>query len=189
MMNPEKEATNPEKEAREVGERAQRHGEDPPSHETRCKIVEAIKETPGMNKNQLRKELGIGMKILDHHLRELTHAELVLRRASAQGKEHLYFHPDDEELWENPRTRIMFGRCATRNVGLYISENPGATTKEIAEALGIAPVTVRHHLRTLRDHQIITSAKVGRSYEYHPLRELREWVDEHGDVYKRPWMS
>lgn len=140
-----------------------------------------------MNKNQIRREVGVGLRVLDQHLQKLLSEDVVVRRPSAQGKEHLYFRPEDQDLWENEATRIMFGRREARDVGLYVAEHPGATSKEIAEAIGKTPMTARHHLRTLRDHGIVTSADAGRKVEYHPLRELRRWVEEHGEVYDRPW--
>ncbi len=158
-------------------------------HPTRADILETVKAKPGINKNQIRLELSIGLKVLDYHMTKMEEAELVVRMPSAQGKEVLYFAPEDVELWENPRTRIMFGRKPTRHVATYIAENPGTSSEAIAEALDLSVVTIRHHIRTLKDHNLIVSAKIGRQVEYHPLSELREWVEELGDQFEKPWTS
>lgn len=158
-------------------------------HPTRTDILDTIQAKPGINKNQIRLELGIGLKVLDYHLSKMEDAELVVRMPSAQGKEVLYFAPEDVDRWENPRTRIMFGRKPTRHVGTYIAENPGTSSEAIAEALDLSVVTIRHHIRTLKDHNLIVSAKIGRNVEYHPLSELKEWVEDLGDRFEKPWTS
>ncbi len=158
-------------------------------HPTRRRIVDTLEIMPGMNKNQLRHELDVGLKVLDYHLTKMEDEGLVVRKPSAQDKEVLYFRPEDTDLWENPRTRIMFGRRPTRHVGLYLADHPGAGSNAIADALDLSVVTVRHHLRTLRDHDLIVSAKIGRSVEYHPLNELRAWAKELGDNFDKPWLS
>lgn len=152
-------------------------------------IVEQLGRTPGLNKNQLRKKLDILPNLLDFHLDRLVEHGLVVTKSSAQDKETLCFLRCDEELWSDEEARIMFGRRPTRDVGLYVAENAGADTKEIAEAVGLSEVTVRHHLRTLKEHDMIRRIRLGRSFEYHPSSLLEDWMDRVGDAFPRPWES
>lgn len=150
-------------------------------------IVEQLGKTPGLNKNQLRKKLGLLPNLLDFHLDRLEEHGLVVMKDSAQEKETLCFLRSDEELWSDEETRIMFGRRSTRDIGLFIAENPGAETEEIADAVGLSEVTVRHHLRTLKEHGMIQRVRLGRSFEYHPSDVLEVWNERVGECFARPW--
>jgi len=150
-------------------------------------IVEQLRKTPGLNKNQLRKKLDILPNLLEFHLKRLIENEVVVTKPSAQDQEVLCFLEDQEHLWDEEKTRILFGRRPTREIGLYIAAHPGASTSEIAEAVDLSDVTVRHHLRTLRDHGIIQGIRLGRRYEYHPSEELITWVNRVGSGYPTPW--
>lgn len=46
-------------------------------------------------------------------------------------------------------------RSQSQELALHPSENPGATTREIGKALNISPVTVRYHLKTLRQYELV----------------------------------
>ncbi len=159
------------------------------THPTRQSILETVQAKPGINRNQIGVELDLVVKLLNYHVTKLEDAEVIVRMPSAQGKEALYFAPEDVDLWENPRTRILFGRKPTRYVAMFIADHPGTSSAAIAEALDLTPVTIRHHIRTLKEHNIIVSAKIGYAAEYHPLTELMDWVEDLGDRYERPWES
>lgn len=150
-------------------------------------IVEQLGRTPGLNKNQLCDELDILPNLLDFHLERLEDNGIVVTRPSAQGREILCFLRTDKELWEDDELRIMFGRRSTREIGLYVAENPGAETTDIAEAIDLSEVTVRHHLRTLREHEMVQRIRLGRRFEYHPSDLLEEWTDLVGDAFGKPW--
>lgn len=156
-------------------------------HEVRGAIVDLLQNRPGMNKNQLSRELDIYVNLLDFHLNRLIKAGIVTTRPAAQGKEVLCFLPRDVHLWEDPDTRILFGRKPTRDVGLFLAENPGCTTKAVADALDCSPVTVRHHLRTLGDHGLVDKLRLSRRVIYQPEEKLRQWVQEIGTHFDRPW--
>lgn len=152
----------------------------------RRRIVEQLTRTPGLNKNQLCNELDILPNLLDFHLQRLEDYGIIVTRSSAQGREILCFLREDRELWKDEELRIMFGRRSTRAIGRFIAENPGADTNEIADAVGLSEVTVRHHLRTLRDHDMVQRIRLGRSFEYHPSDLLEEWNDLVGHAFPCP---
>lgn len=152
----------------------------------RQRIYDQLSEKPGMNRNQLRKELDLALGVLNYHLGKLEEAGLVVRKPSTNDKEILLFTNDNQLLWNDPDTRLLFGSHPTRSVALYIAENPGTRTREIAKALDIKPVTVRYHLSKLRDHDLTYRVPAGRKIKYEPSSKLEEWVSERGDSYQRP---
>lgn len=157
-------------------------------HPLRRAIVGLLADRPGMNKNQICAELGTGGHQLDHHLDQLEHrGGLVVTRESAQDQEVLCFLAEDERLWEDERTRILFGRRQKRSVALFVAENPGATTREIAQAVRLSACTVRHHLRTLRAHGLVEGYRTGRARVYEPAQRLERWACEVGGDFERPW--
>lgn len=153
---------------------------------TRRRIVEELEKRPGLNKRRLCDHLDLYMSQVDQHVRRLQKAGIVVTRPSPREREVLVFRAEDEELWENERTRILYGRSPVRQVALYLAENPGAGSQEIADAMDLTAITVRHHLRTLRDHKLVATLQIGRSYEYHPSNELRAWAETTGEHFERP---
>lgn len=176
-------------------ERIRREGRVPESvkqrlleHPKRQEIVDLLSERPGMNKNQICEELDVAGNVLDHHLDKLENqGQLVAVLDSALENEKLCFLMEDVDLWKDETTRILFGRRRSRAVAMYLAENPGRTTKEIAEALRISPVTVRHHIRTLRQYGLIHRFSAGEQKVYEPDETLESWVEEVGEAFDRPW--
>lgn len=156
-------------------------------HVNRRAIYRLLTETPGMNRNQLQDAMGKSLGVVDFHLRKLLEAGAVVRKPSANDKERLLFTCENSHLWSNPNTRVLYGGEYTRNVALYIGENPGTSTKAISSTLGIEPVTVRYHLDKLKDAGLVGMIRVGNKVEYHPTQEMQAWLDEIGHVYDRPW--
>lgn len=158
-------------------------------HPTREAIVDLLEARPGMNKNQLCETLDLHSNLLNFHLRKLQDINAVATRPSAQDREILCFLREDLGLWENDSTRILFGRSPVRHVGLFLADNPGASTREVADALRMSPVTVRHHLRTLLDFDLIQRFRAGRVFVYQPDEELEAWVADVGQGFERPWLD
>lgn len=154
---------------------------------TRQAIWDQLQETPGLNKNQLCRKLDVLPNNLDFHIGRLEDHGLVVTRPSAQDQEVLCFLQEDVSLWRDEETRILFGRRQTRIIGLYVVENPGANTAEIADAVDRARVTVRHHLRTLIEQNLVERVRIGQKVLYYPTQSLVDWWDNLGDSYETPW--
>lgn len=150
-------------------------------HPRRQAIVEAVRTSPGLNWNQLQRTTGMPVGALLFHLERLEREGAVVRRDSTNQNEVLFFTPETVELWRNPRTRLLFGNEATRRVAAEIALHPGTAAGEIAERLGVHPVTVRYHLGKLSDHGLIAGFREGRAIQYRPTDELRAWVDRFGE--------
>lgn len=151
-----------------------------PEQPTRRRIVEELDKRPGLNKRRLCDHLDLYMSQVDRHVERLKDQGWVVTRPGARDREVLVFRREDEDLWENERTRVLYGRSSTRRVGLFLARNPGSTSREIAEAVDLTPVTVRHHLRILRNNDLAAHIQAGQSHEYHPSNELRDWAHTTG---------
>lgn len=48
-------------------------------------------------------------------------------------------------------------------------------------------MTVRYHLRTLKDHGLVDGHPTGRTHLYEPHEELESWAERVGSAFGRPW--
>lgn len=156
-------------------------------HPKREAILGLLEAKPGLNANQVQRELGFSTGVMDYHLGRLEERGEVIVKEGRSGWEKILLTPDTVHLWKDSRTRLLYGGPATRSVGIYIAEQPGASTKEMAQANDIDPVTVRYHVDKLKDRDLAGSIRAGRRIEYHPTFVLREWYQEVGHRYDRPW--
>lgn len=154
---------------------------------TRRRIVEHLRETPGLNKNQLRCRLGVLRNTLEFHVGRLEDQGLLVTKR-AESNEVLCFLAADEHLWEEEQTRVLFGRSSNRQVALFVEEHPGSSTEEIAGAVQLEPVTVLHHLKTLREHGLVQRIRKGNDVHYYPEPSLEAWVADFDESYLRPWL-
>lgn len=153
--------------------------EDALDHPRRERIYQAIKGSPGMNWSQLQRETGLSVGALMFHLDRLEESGVVSRKDSPRGNEVLLFAKEDEELWRDPRVRVLFGNESTRRVAEILTENPGSIAGDIAEELGVTPEAVRYHLAKLEEEELVNRERDGRKVRYDPSTQLASWVDEH----------
>lgn len=158
-------------------------------HPHRRKIVETARERPGVNKHQLARVLEVNPKVIDHHLEKLKNMGLVTTQSRGAGQEVHCFAAEDGHVWDEARTRGLFGRSGAREVALFLAENPGAKTREIARALELSATTVRHHLSGLREVGLVRQFQVGRAFLYDVTAVLDEWVETVGERFERPWLG
>lgn len=153
----------------------------PLDHPRRQAIFEAVKRNPGLNWNQLQRQTGLAVGALLFHLDRLEEQGALVRKPSTNRNEVLFFTEDQVDLWRNPRTRLLFGNEATRRVAEVIARRPGASATDIADEIGVHPVTVRYHLNKLTESQLVDGARDGRQIHYRPSGELTTWLDRFGD--------
>lgn len=143
----------------------------------RSKIMTLLKRKPGMNRSQLARRLNMHENAIGFHLDRLIKAHLVVTRPGWDGREILCFTADNVSLWEQPETRILFGRGPPRKVARYLAEHPGTGTRQVAEALGLSANTVRRHLRTLEENDLVQRMRVDREVIYHAQPALVRWFE------------
>lgn len=146
--------------------------EDALDHPRREKIYEAVKSSPGMNWSQLQRETGLSVGTLMFHLDRLVEEDVISRKDSPRDNEVLLFAREDEDLWRDPRFRVLFGNASTRQVAEILSENPGSVAADIAEEIGVTPEAVRYHLSKLEEEDLVNRERDGRQIRYDAAPEL-----------------
>lgn len=179
----------------ENGETTDSNGFSPDSNRTllrnmiRRKIIDLLAGAPGMNKHQIAKALGIHLNSVIFHVKRLVDVGLLESRAGWNGRQTHFFTPELAHLWEEEATRVLYGRAPVRLVALYLADNPGTHSHEIAEVLGMSPRTVREHLRILREGGLAEGVQVEQRIEYYADELLVTWAQEVAGDCARDWMK
>lgn len=154
---------------------------------TRRAIVEEVASTPGMNKSQVGAALETAPNATQFHLGRLEDSGLMTTRDGVRGNEVICFLPGDQELWQIEATRVLYGQEGTREVAIFVLENPGTNSGTLDEVLEVGVSTIRHHLNKLRDRGLVDRLRLGRSVEYYPTGTLEDWHEDVGYRYSVPW--
>lgn len=150
---------------------------------TRSSIIKLLRERPGMNRNQLAKELGITPSAVGFHVERLVEAHIVETKPAPKGREMVCFTNENVHLWNDKATRVLYGRGLPRRVACYLVKHPGADVHQIAWALDEPEYTVRRHLMTLRGSELIARTQIKKNVYYHPQPRLEDWVESVGRNY------
>lgn len=128
--------------------------------ETRRKIYELIRKSPGIHFREIERRLNIAIGNLQYHLYYLEKENLI--RSERDG-EYIRYYPKDCMLDEIDRKIISFLRRRTaRRILIYLLTNPNANNKEIAQGIGLSPSTISWHLNKLLEAKIVERKKEGR---------------------------
>ena len=135
----------------------------------RARILELIRAEPGIHFQDLSRKASVGRGTLDHHLRKLVDAELVtVRRTSGysccfpKGTGAI-----DRRLMDAaPVLRSQGGRAVLE----VVARRPGASSRDLAVELGLAPSTVSYHLKRLETAGLVLPA-AGMGVRLTPLGE------------------
>lgn len=115
-------------------------------HPTRRRIHDAIASEPGIHFQALARKSDVGRGALEHHLRKLVAADVVtIRRAPGFTCYFLKGTVDRHMLDAAPALRSDGSRAVLQAVVAH----PGASSRDLAAVLGIAPSTMSYHLKRL----------------------------------------
>lgn len=147
----------------------------------RREIVELLAGRPGLNESQIARDLGIHLNLARFHLERLEAVDLVEVQRSPRGREKVCFLPRDLDLWEDPRTRVLFGGSRVTEVARVVVRKPGSTASEIGEELGLSRSGTHRHLNTLRKAGLIRRFRIKQAYRHYPAPVLETWVEHTGN--------
>jgi len=114
--------------------------------ETRKKIYNLIKNSPGLHFRELQRRLDMGYGALQYHLDFLKRYKLV--EEEKVGEYSRYFPSDFKSIIEREFMALLRQK-SVRHILLYLLENPGAQNKDIATGTKLSASTVSWHIERL----------------------------------------
>jgi predicted transcriptional regulator len=132
--------------------------------DTRKRIFETIRSSPGIHLRELERSLGIAVGSLQYHLHYMQKKNLI---SSQKDEQFIRYFVKDKELNENGRRVISFLRKkACRHILITLMEYPGLNNKDISSSIGLSPSTVSWHLNKLVASGLINKTINGRESNF-----------------------
>ncbi len=119
--------------------------------ETRDRIRDHIRATPGVHFSRLERDLGLATGQIQYHLRRLCREDAVVAEQIA-GRTHYYAPTVD--AWDR-RALAFLRRESARGIIVRLHADGPARPCDLADDLGLARSTVSWHVSTLADHGVI----------------------------------
>lgn len=128
--------------------------------ETRRRIYEQIKKSPGIHFRELERRLNVVVGNLQYHLQYLEKRNLI---RSSNDEDYVRYFVKDRSLNENERRILsLLRRSGCRHILIQLLNNPELNNKELSQAVGLSPSTISWNLNKLVEAGIIERKKTGR---------------------------
>jgi predicted transcriptional regulator len=145
--------------------------------DTRTRIAEHVRASPGIHFNALVRNSEFAPGQLQYHLRRLRRSEDVIEER-LYGRTHYY--PPTHDPWER-RTLALARRETARMLLTRLLENEGTTPATVADELDIARSTLEWQLDRLCEQGIVRKERDEQNrvwlYVSHPDRTARLLVE------------
>ena len=143
---------------------------------TRKRIFETIRSSPGIHLRELERTLGLAVGSLQYHLHYMQKKNLIF---SQKDEQFIRYFVKDKELSDSNRIVMSFLRKkACRHILITLMGGPGLNNKDISTAIGLSPSTVSWHLNKLVASRIINKTINGResNFNVNDPEEIAELV-------------
>jgi DNA-binding transcriptional ArsR family regulator len=130
----------------------------------RRRLMSLVEAQPGIHYQALVRGSGAGKGATEHHLRKLTGAGLIVRRAGAGFT--CYFPTGSDPALAAAAPALKSD--GARRILQAIRRAPGLSASAVALGTGLDPATVTHHVQRLRSAGLVDADRVGRSLALRP---------------------
>jgi predicted transcriptional regulator len=128
--------------------------------DTRRKIYEQIKKSPGIHFRELERRLQMVVGNLQYHLQYLEKKNII---STSNDGDYVRYFVKDRSLSETERKIIsLLRRSGCRHILPQLLNNPDLNNKELSQAVGLSPSTISWNLNKLVEAGIIEREKTGR---------------------------
>lgn len=128
-------------------------------HPTRRRVHDAIVSEPGIHFQALARKAGLGRGNLDHHLRKMLDAGVLTK---VQNAGYTCYFPKGAADHRVMQAAPLLRSGGSRAILQAVAARPGASSRDLAAALGLAPSTVSYHLKRLQDAGLVApNARAG----------------------------
>lgn len=122
-------------------------------HESRrIRIFEFIRTHPGSHLREIKRELNLGMGVIQYHLYGLEREQKIISRRRGL---HKRFYTT--QIFGDRQLEILdtLSQETDRDILLFLIQNPDATQKELSEYVKISAASINWHMRRLSDTGIV----------------------------------
>lgn len=141
--------------------------------EIRKRLIDIIKNKPGIHFREIFREIDIAMGELEYHLHVLEKMEIISKTKTSY---YTRYFPSYELGTEDKKIMGLLRQKILREILLFIISNEKPSHKDIAKEFGLLKSTASFHLNKLLINGIIEKEKNGRKVLYNvkkPQRILR----------------
>ncbi|MEZ5335743.1 MAG: winged helix-turn-helix transcriptional regulator [Methanolobus sp.] len=132
--------------------------------DTRKRIFETIRSSPGIHLRELERSLGIAVGSLQYHLHYMQKKNLI---SAQKDEQFIRYFVKNKELNESDRIIMSFLRKkACRHILMALMEYPGRNNKDISSAVDLAPSTVSWHLKKMVSSGVMKKHVNGRESNF-----------------------
>ena len=136
---------------------------------TRKRIVEVVRENPGVSAREIQRRAGLGWGETAYHLDQLTRGGALRRE---RGGRRDYYFPA-EFTWEDRRVFQALRSDPARRLLLELSVRPDRTLGELHATTGLTLSTTSFHLRHLLAQTVVEVHKDGNLHRFRAVRPER----------------
>lgn len=129
-------------------------------NEVRQRIFKLIEENPGVHVSAIRAEMGIGWGTTVYHLSKLKAAHMVTTMGS--GNQVCYFKNGSGVSASDQKAIPLLKNPKAKAIREFLTTNPGATQKRVADMLGMSAALVSWHVARLEDAGLLERVRDGR---------------------------
>lgn len=147
-------------------------------HPVRGKILRTIESEPGIHLSQIHRRLGMNKNHLQHHLRKLQHAGVIVEKNDNGRMCYFLVGRIDHRIMA---AIPLLKSDAARRILEIVQARPGISLSGLSEDAGIAVSTANYHVHRLSRCGLIGAEKVGKTLKLRPL----ELAEELGAVAQR----
>lgn len=138
-------------------------------HPTRARLLELVKENPGMNLAALRQATGSGKSQAEHHLTLLERHRLVVSKRMGRAR---HFYANGGAPAGRKEAYAVLRNERTRQIAAFIEGHPGALQRDIKEAFGVTSSVVHWHVQRLQDAGLVETLRRGRTVRHYDTKRL-----------------
>ncbi|NYT20051.1 MAG: winged helix-turn-helix transcriptional regulator [Methanosarcinales archaeon] len=132
--------------------------------DTRKRIYELVRSSPGIHLRELERRSSIVIGSLQYHLHYLEKKGFIY---SFTDEEYVRYFARDRKLeGEDRKILSLLRRKGCRHILFNLLHDPGMNNKDLAEAISLSPSTTSWHLNKLLKDGIIEKTKAGRSSSF-----------------------
>ncbi len=162
----------------------------------RQRIVDAIREHPGLHLRGLAERLDIPVSTMEYHTYHLArHGHLSVREDGG----YKAFYPIDGLDRRDKDILYMVRHEVPRRVCTHLLLHPEATPKDLLPVVSVSPATLSFHLKKLREAGLVEETPAGRTKTLRvadPERVAnvlvtyrRSFVDDVVDRFAKTWLD